>query len=321
MSNSPGASPTPKVRRSNGSNSKKSATKADSAPSSPSSEAAAAASEPASSPTSEERRMVKRQLQFPPGESRTLYHVRTSLPITHGEPEAEESYQWLTDLSLRQIDEFVDLNEGEKALMKMWNAYSFLHPCYGDRMMPALLHGFVRQHAKDIMNRNLYYNFVLHVYNLVDFGIINTAQAYAVTCRLQRRMVDCGGDDEDEDEEAWARPEDSTAASAAGRAAMDAEEAAGSANSRKRKRKKSSTPENSPKRKMKRRSCTRRDTAAPMDTSYIVNEGADFAAAAFKAVVAATATTERNPSKRNPAAATSVEMMKKASPRTLRGQQ
>merc|ERR1711981_1267906 len=49
---------------------------------------------------------------------RLLYHILNNQPVANGEYEAEENYDWLKDLSLHQIDDFVDLNEGEKSLMK-----------------------------------------------------------------------------------------------------------------------------------------------------------------------------------------------------------
>ena len=47
---------------------------------------------------------------------RLLFHIRTNLPIDKGEPEALESYDYLNDMSNRQIDDFDDVNEGEKGM-------------------------------------------------------------------------------------------------------------------------------------------------------------------------------------------------------------
>ena len=38
---------------------------------------------------------------------RLLYHVKNNQPIDQGEDEAQESYAWLSDMSHRQIDDFL----------------------------------------------------------------------------------------------------------------------------------------------------------------------------------------------------------------------
>ena len=52
---------------------------------------------------------------------RLLFHIRTNLPIDKGEPEALESYDYLNDMSNRQIDDFDDVNEGEKGMENIYN--------------------------------------------------------------------------------------------------------------------------------------------------------------------------------------------------------
>ena len=52
---------------------------------------------------------------------RLLFHIRTNLPIDKGEPEALESYDYLNDMSNRQIDDFDDVNDGEKGMENICN--------------------------------------------------------------------------------------------------------------------------------------------------------------------------------------------------------
>ena len=117
---------------------------------------------------------------------RLLYHVKTNLPIKNDEPEAEECYEWLRQLSLRQIDDFVDLNEGEKAFMKLWNTHLHYHPCYGDKMLIQVLEGFIDEYGFKIHKCNLQNNFTLHLSNLHEFEIISSATMLEMITRYQK---------------------------------------------------------------------------------------------------------------------------------------
>jgi len=105
---------------------------------------------------------------------RLLYHIKNNQPIDKGEPEAEESYDWLNDLSHRQIDDFDDVNEGEKSFFKLWNSHLHEYPCYGDQMLLEIMQNFIDLYAVKIHRTNLYKNFVLHMSNLSNFGAISS---------------------------------------------------------------------------------------------------------------------------------------------------
>ena len=75
-------------------------------------------------------------------------------------------------LSERQIDDFVDLNAGEKAFFKLWNAHLHRNPALGSNMLVIVLNLFIDAHAHDIIRMDLYKNFILHLTNLVEFGVI-----------------------------------------------------------------------------------------------------------------------------------------------------
>ncbi len=126
-----------------------------------------------------------------PIDERLLYHVRTNLPIDQGEVEAEEDYEWLVGNSDRMIDDFLDLNEGEKAFFKLWNAHLHRYPCYGDRMMLKVLHLFVEEQGEQVALGRLYRNFVLHVTNLHDFGVFGEEilEHFCSLMRLRCREV------------------------------------------------------------------------------------------------------------------------------------
>lgn len=55
------------------------------------------------------------------------HHTMTCLPVHPKEldidSEGENDSAWLQHKTLMMIDEFTDVNEGEKELMKMWNLH------------------------------------------------------------------------------------------------------------------------------------------------------------------------------------------------------
>jgi len=121
---------------------------------------------------------------------RLLFHIRTNLPIDKGEPEALESYDYLNDMSNRQIDDFDDVNDGEKAFFKLWNTHLHLTPCYGDSHLGQILENFIDQYGLKIHRDNLYGNFVLHLSNLSNFDAISSSFMLEMINRYQGIIKD-----------------------------------------------------------------------------------------------------------------------------------
>lgn len=65
------------------------------------------------------------------GHNRLYYHTMTCLPILPKEldidSEGETDPSWLQHKTMQMIDEFTDVNPGEKELMKMWNLHVMKH--------------------------------------------------------------------------------------------------------------------------------------------------------------------------------------------------
>lgn len=59
------------------------------------------------------------------------YHSQTRHPMMPGEEEIdsedEEQIEWTSQVSAKLIDQFSDVNNGEKALMKLWNNHVQKH--------------------------------------------------------------------------------------------------------------------------------------------------------------------------------------------------
>ncbi|XP_029845794.2 polycomb protein suz12 isoform X2 [Ixodes scapularis] len=123
------------------------------------------------------------------GHNRLYYHTETCLPIRPQEidrdSESEDDPDWLRIKTQLMIDEFTDVNEGEKELMKMWNLHIMKHGFVGDCQIALACNLFVEQQGEVLMQRNLYRNFVLHMCNLLDFGLVSTSVVYTTVRRLQ----------------------------------------------------------------------------------------------------------------------------------------
>ena len=65
---------------------------------------------------------------FVAGRNRLYFHSRNILPIQPSEfdenSDDEIDPDWLREYTERMMDEFTDVNDGEKAIMKLWNLFN-----------------------------------------------------------------------------------------------------------------------------------------------------------------------------------------------------
>jgi polycomb protein SUZ12 len=126
------------------------------------------------------------------GHNRLYHHTTTCLPIhpkeidvdSEGEPDPE----WMQVKTSMMIDEFTDVNEGEKELMKMWNLHVLKHNYVGDCQIPLACEKFVEYQGRELIRKNLYRNFVLHLTNLFDFGLLSPHGMYLVMNALHTQI-------------------------------------------------------------------------------------------------------------------------------------
>ena len=88
----------------------------------------------------------------------------------------EKDPEWLKDLTKNMLNDFNDVNEGEKEFMKLWNLFTMRNECIADCQLISILELFVKQEAKNICSLNLFNNFLLHLANLCDYDLINPNQ-------------------------------------------------------------------------------------------------------------------------------------------------
>ncbi|CAH8542982.1 unnamed protein product [Heterobilharzia americana] len=115
------------------------------------------------------------------GHNRVYYHTSTTQPIRACEfdtdSEAEDAPVWLRQHYQRKIEEFTDVNQGEKQTMQLWNALLLsIHPSglvVSDSQVLTILCQFIHQHSRWIHRRRLRINLLLHLTNLLDYGLIS----------------------------------------------------------------------------------------------------------------------------------------------------
>lgn len=124
------------------------------------------------------------------GHNRLYHHTMTCLPVHPREldvdSEEESDPRWLKQKTMMMIDEFTDVNEGEKELMKMWNLHVMRHGFVGDCQTALACEMFVEQHGREVLAKNLYRNFVVHLCSLYDYGLVSSEAFHKVVQRLQR---------------------------------------------------------------------------------------------------------------------------------------
>lgn len=131
---------------------------------------------------------------------RLYHHTVTCLPIYPKEmdidSEGENDPKWLQTKTMMMIDDFTDVNEGEKELMKMWNLHVMKYGYVGDCQIPLACQMFLENKGKELLMKNLYRNFVLHMCSLFDFGLVSPVILYQTIQKLQEIMKE-GGEDGD----------------------------------------------------------------------------------------------------------------------------
>ena len=66
------------------------------------------------------------QIKKLPLTSRQIFHGRNWVPMPEfgkGEEEAECECEWVMDYTRNKLEDFVDLNSGEKTMMNLWNKH------------------------------------------------------------------------------------------------------------------------------------------------------------------------------------------------------
>ncbi|XP_058980062.1 polycomb protein Su(z)12 isoform X2 [Musca domestica] len=132
---------------------------------------------------------LSNQRPYVTGHNRLYHHTETCLPVHPKEldidSEGESDPLWLRQKTIQMIDEFTDVNEGEKELMKLWNLHVMKHGFVGDCQLPIACEMFIESNGYEIIRKNIYRNFILHMSSLYDYGLISPETFYKIVQKLQ----------------------------------------------------------------------------------------------------------------------------------------
>ncbi|XP_029293876.1 polycomb protein suz12-A-like [Cottoperca gobio] len=153
--------------------------------------------------------------QEPPiisGHNRLYFHSDSCVPLRPQEMEVdsedERDPDWLREKTLKQIEEFTDVNEGEKEIMKLWNLHVMKRGFIADNQMNESCLLFTDRHGVYMVKNNLCRNFLLHLISMHDFNLVTTLTIDQAMARLRllqsqgaRRDKDGAAGEEEEEEE------------------------------------------------------------------------------------------------------------------------
>ncbi|KAG7295922.1 hypothetical protein JYU34_021012 [Plutella xylostella] len=142
----------------------------------------------------DDNEVVEAQRPYLTGHNRLYHHTITCLPVYPNEldidSESETDPLWLQQKTMMMIDEFTDVNEGEKELMKMWNLHVMKYNYVGDCQIPLACQMFLQLKGKELLEKNLYRNFILHLCSLHDFGLLSPVAMYQTMQMLIQMLAD-----------------------------------------------------------------------------------------------------------------------------------
>ncbi|XP_026119003.1 polycomb protein suz12-B [Carassius auratus] len=131
----------------------------------------------------------EQQRTYVSGHNRLYFHSDSCMPLRPQEMEVdsedERDPEWLREKTTTQIEEFTDVNEGEKEVMKLWNLHVMKNGFISDNQMSQASMLFVENCGPYIIRRRLCRNFLLHLVNLHDFNLVTTATIDRAMARMK----------------------------------------------------------------------------------------------------------------------------------------
>lgn len=142
---------------------------------------------------SRKRPRLSEFLNFDTNLRRTFYHSFSGLPIKLSEIDVDSETEidpiWLRQNTVKMINDFLDVNDGEKSIMKLWNLFMMKAAYVSDSQMPAAVVAFIKTHGQTIIGNNLYRNCIIHLSNLFDYGLISAKDHLRAVQALHEPLV------------------------------------------------------------------------------------------------------------------------------------
>ena len=109
-----------------------------------------------------------------------FYHTRTCSTIAVSElnndlidSDDELDPEWLKEQTGLFIQEFADVNQGEKQIMRLWNLHIIHNNFIADSQVFNACETFIECFGTYIQTNNLVNNFYLHLASLSDYGLLD----------------------------------------------------------------------------------------------------------------------------------------------------
>lgn len=114
------------------------------------------------------------------GIERLYYHTQTGQPIhvdeLNNDSDNELDPDWLKEQTNLLIDDFDDVNEGEKDMMRLWNLHNIKFNYMPDCQFYKLCEMFIVEQTENLIKKKLFNNFILHLANAFDYGLLTAEQ-------------------------------------------------------------------------------------------------------------------------------------------------
>jgi len=124
------------------------------------------------------------------GHNRLYYRSTTVQPLTAADmdydSETDDKPSWLKTKMCKLMDDFTDVNPGEKEVLKLWNLHVMENDWTGYQHIPDLLQTFVGGKGSLLLEKQLENNFLQHLINLQDFGLIKPSVVHQSFVSLLR---------------------------------------------------------------------------------------------------------------------------------------
>lgn len=104
---------------------------------------------------------------------RVYFHSKTNMPINGCESDSDTEPEWLREQGVILLNEFADVNQGEKDLMHLWNSHVSKYNFLADSNIYLACETFINEQIDYLVRLNLVKNFLLHLSNLFDHGLVN----------------------------------------------------------------------------------------------------------------------------------------------------
>ncbi|XP_012681390.2 polycomb protein suz12-A-like [Clupea harengus] len=131
----------------------------------------------------------QQQRTYTSGHDRLYFHSDNCVPLRANEmdedSEDERDPFWLREKTVTQIDDFTDVNEGEKEVMKLWNLHVMKYGFIADNQMNQACMVFVEKYGSIIAEKNLNRNFLLHLVSMHDFNLVSVVTIDKVMARVR----------------------------------------------------------------------------------------------------------------------------------------